>query len=56
MFGGANLPPNMAEMMNSPMVKEMMSNPEFMKQAMSMMNGGGADPQQMQNLMKNPSL
>jgi hypothetical protein len=42
------LPPNMAEMMNSPMVQQMMSNPDFMKQAMSMMGGGGMpDPSKM---------
>jgi hypothetical protein len=29
---------NMEEMMNHPMVKEMMNNPEMMKQAMNMMN------------------
>ena len=32
---------NMAEMMNNPMVKEMMNNPDMMKQAMNMMGGMG---------------
>jgi len=31
---------DMGDMMNNPMFKEMMNNPEMMKQAMSMMNGG----------------
>ena len=31
------MPPNMADMMNNPMVKEMMSNPEMMKMASQMM-------------------
>ena len=40
----------MAEMMNSPMVQEMMKNPDLMKQAAAMMGGGGGpglDPSNM---------
>lgn len=47
---------NMAEMMNNPMVKQFMENPDFMRQAASMMGGGGANPQAMQEMMQNPSL
>lgn len=54
---------NMAEMMNNPMVKEMMNNPETMKAAMNMMGGGagqgqggGMNPDKMQDMMKNPSM
>jgi hypothetical protein len=45
----AGMPGNMAEMMNSPMVQEMMKNPDLMKQAAAMMGGGGAglDPSNM---------
>ena len=51
-------------MMNNPMVKEMMNNPEMMKMAMEMMNGGQGqggpagvpNPQAMQDMMKNPSM
>lgn len=32
-------PPDMASMMDNPMFKEMMNNPEMMKMAMDMMNG-----------------
>ena len=54
----------MAAMMNNPMVKEMMNNPEMMKAAMNMMNGGqgqggGAgmpDAAGMQEMMQNPSM
>ena len=55
----AGMPGNMAEMMNSPMVQEMMKNPDLMKQAAAMMGGGGAaglDPAGMQSMMQNPSL
>ena len=48
---------NMAEMMNSPMVQQMMQNPDLMKQAAAMMGGGGAsNPADMQNMMQNPSV
>lgn len=54
---------NMEEMLNNPMVKEMMNNPEMMKAAMDMMKGqGGAaggmpqQPGDMQNMMNNPSF
>lgn len=52
----------MAAMADNPMVKEMMNNPEMMKMAMNMMNGGGGeggampDPAAMQGLMGNPSM
>ena len=60
-------PTQMGNMMNNPMVQEMMNNPEMMKNAMEMMksmNGGGApgqaggmpDPSKMQDMMKNPSI
>jgi hypothetical protein len=54
----AGMPGNMAEMMNSPMVQEMMKNPDLMQQAAAMMGGGGAglDPSNMQSMMQNPSL
>jgi hypothetical protein len=42
-------------MMNNPALKEMMNNPETLKQAMNAMNGQG-DPAAMQNMMKNPSM
>jgi len=32
---------NMADMMNNPMVQEMMKNPEMIKMAQQMMGGGG---------------
>lgn len=57
-----SMPPDMAAMANNPMVKEMMNNPEMMKMAMNMMNGGNGqgggmpDPAAMQNLMGNPSM
>jgi len=56
-FGGAGMP-NMEEMMNNPMVKEMMNNPETMKMMQNMMQGqgGAADPSQMSEMMKNPSM
>lgn len=47
------MPGNMEEMMNSPMFKEMMSNPDMLKSAMNMMNGGqgqgaaGMNPEKM---------
>jgi len=48
---------NMAEMMNSPMVQQMMQNPDLMKQAAAMMGWGGAsNPADMQNMMQNPSV
>jgi len=48
---------NMAEMMNSPMVQQMMQNPDLMKQAAAMMGGGSAsNPADMQNMMQNPSV
>ena len=61
MAGGMPNMNNMEEMMNNPMVKEMMNNPEMMKMAMDMMGGnqgqgGGANPEAMQNMMKNPSM
>ena len=49
-------------MANNPMFKEMMNNPEMMKMAMNMMNGGQGqgggmpDPSKMQDMMKNPSM
>lgn len=46
---------NQADMMNNPALKEMMNNPETLKQAMSAMNGQG-DPVAMQDMMKNPSM
>ena len=52
-------PQNMGDMMNNPMVKEMMNNPEMMKMAQQMMMGGGGgtpDPNAMQEMMKNPSM
>ena len=50
------MPGNMAEMMNNPMVQQMMSNPDLMRQAAQMMGGGGMDPSGMQSMMQNPSL
>jgi len=38
---------NMADMMNNPMVQQMMQNPEMIKMAQSMMGGGGMDPSKM---------
>ena len=35
------MPPNMGDMMNNPMVQEMMRNPEMLKMAQQMMMGGG---------------
>ena len=57
-------PANPTAMMDNPMVKEMMNNPEMMKMAMGMMGGGqgqggsaGApNPEAMQEMMKNPSM
>ena len=43
-------------MMDNPMVQSMMSNPDFMKQASQMMNGGGFNMGGMQDMMKNPSM
>lgn len=52
-------------MMNNPMVKEMMNNPEMIKMAYSMMGaqggqpgqaGGMPDPSKMQEMMQNPSI
>ena len=53
-----------ASLADNPMVKEMMNNPEMMRMAMQMMNGGqgqggsaGApNPTQLQEMMKNPSM
>ncbi len=60
-MGGNN--GNMMEMMNNmmcnPMVQQMMQNPDFMRQAAQMMQGGGAgglNPSSMQNMMNNPSM
>ena len=47
---------NMGDLMNNPMVKDMMNNPEMMKMAASMMGGGNADPAKMQEMMQNPTL
>ena len=49
----------MGNMMNNPMVQQMMANPDLMRQAASMMGGGaagGLDPNAMQNMMQNPSM
>ena len=46
-------PGGMADMMNNPMMKTMMQNPDFMKQAMSMMQSGNMNPAE---LAKNPSF
>jgi hypothetical protein len=43
-------------MMENPMVKSMMSNPDFMRQAQQMMSGGGFNMGGMQDMMKNPSM
>lgn len=46
-MGGLNGMPdmsNMADMMNNPMIKEMMSNPEMIKMASEMMKGMGGAP------------
>lgn len=48
--GGANgnMMDMMTNMMNNPMVKQMMSNPDMMRQATQMMQGGGGmDPSSM---------
>ena len=47
---------SMADMMNSPMVQQMMQNPDLMKEAAAMMGGGGPNTADMQNMMQNPSL
>jgi hypothetical protein len=53
MAGMPGMPPNMgnmADMMNNPMVKEMMGNPEMIKMAQQMMMGGAGgmpDPSKM---------
>ena len=41
MMGMNGMPPNMGDMMNNPMVQEMMRNPEMLKMAQQMMMGGG---------------
>ncbi len=46
---------NQNDMMNNPAIKEMMNNPETLKQAMNAMNGQG-NPAAMQDMMKNPSM
>ena len=47
----------MKGMMNNPMMQQMMSNPDLMKQAAAMMgSGGNFDPNSMQQMMGNPSL
>ena len=50
---------NPADMMNNPMVQEMMKNPEMIKMAQQMMmggQGGAPNPSAMQDMMKNPSM
>lgn len=52
---------DMGDLMNNPMVKNMMNNPEMMKMAAEMMGGGGPaggmpDPSKMQEMMKDPSM
>lgn len=51
-----NMMDMIGNMMENPMMKQMMANPDFMKQAGSMMNGGGMNMSSMQDMMKNPSL
>lgn len=65
--GAAGAPPNLggqnpADLMNNPMVKEMMNNPEMMKMAMDMAQGQGGGgnatttPEGMQKMMNNPGM
>ncbi|CDW87647.1 tpr domain containing protein [Stylonychia lemnae] len=46
----------MSNMMNNPMVQQMMQNPDMMRQAQQMMSGGNMDPSKMQDMMQNPSM
>lgn len=56
----AGMPANMAEMMDNPMIKEMLNNPETMRNMMNMMGnqgqGGPMSAEGMQEMMKDPSL